>query len=205
MPKALLFLAAAVVAILNAALRTTNEDERLASVGDHRLDPVARIVGILGTVIAICALAATSCQIWTIRDNAQRQLRAYVFVRNVHIRVDDSQNNRLEIDLTVENLGSTPATDYYFWACTVLREQPVTTCLPIEPDNLKSPSKSVLAPGSIRFIHNPSLCDVPAGRPGGGIPPEERALLQNGKKAIYVLGTLHYKDAWNERLDRTPF
>jgi hypothetical protein len=169
-----------------------------------RHDRMTLAVAILGVVIGACALGITSCQVQTIKDNAQRQMRAYVFLSNVRIRVDDTNNSLLVIDLTAKNFGNTPASEYYFWACTALREFPLTTPLKTEPANLKSPSNSVLAPSDKRFIHNPDLCDGPPRRPGGGIPPEERALLQNGTEAIYVYGALHYKDAWNEKR-RTHF
>jgi hypothetical protein len=150
------------------------------------------------TAITILLWCNSTKQVAVSRDTEIRQLRAYVFLSNVHIRVDDAKNNLLEIDLAVKNFGSTPASDYFFWTCTALREFPLTSPLQIEPRDLKPLGKSVLAPGDIRYIHNPDVCDDPPRRQGGGIPAEERALLQSGKKAIYVYGTLHYKDAWNE-------
>jgi hypothetical protein len=43
-----------------------------------RHDYITRVVAIISAIIAIFALGLTSYQISTIRDNAKRQLRAYI-------------------------------------------------------------------------------------------------------------------------------
>jgi hypothetical protein len=140
---------------------------------------------------------AAESQIAVAKDTEERQLRAYVFLSNVHIRVADN-TNILDVKLDVKNFGNTPAKDYSFWACTTIREQPLVNKLPDIPD-YGPISKSLLAPGEKRSIYNPSLCETHSYSPWGGIPVGERQLLQNGQKAIYVFGILNYLDAWSNK------
>ena len=74
---------------------------------------------VVGVVFALCALLLTTCQIWTIRDNAQRQLRAYIVVSDTAVSCPDCGDTARAprtlpgisnfIVLRMANNGQTPA------------------------------------------------------------------------------------------------
>jgi len=45
------------------------------------------VIAGVGVILAACALLLNSCQLSTIKDNAHRQLRAYVMVDNKRSRL----------------------------------------------------------------------------------------------------------------------
>jgi hypothetical protein len=64
----------------------------------------------LTTTIAACAVVLTSYQIWTIRDNAQRQLRAYVAPIPDSFQLITVQPEKpLVAQFKYKNFGATPA------------------------------------------------------------------------------------------------
>ena len=77
-----------------------------------RHDRLALGVAIVGAIIAACALVQTSYQICTIRDNAKRQLRAYI---GLVAPADNQVANAFFppakplVRLTPKNFGLTPA------------------------------------------------------------------------------------------------
>ena len=152
-----------------------------------------RIVAIVGVVIAGCALILTSYQIWTIRDNAQRQLRAYILVDNKHIKIDNS-SNQIGIQIDIKNFGLTPARNVSNWVCVAIREFPLASKLNDYPTE-KVVSKSTLAPQGLIFRHGAAFCDDP-GLNVRALTSDERAAIKKGQKAIYVYGEIHYDDAF---------
>ena len=72
-----------------------------------RHDRVTRTVSIVSAIIAGCALLLTSYQIWTIRDNAQRQMRAYVFAKLTTHKYPPQNSDRLGIGFEIKNSGLT--------------------------------------------------------------------------------------------------
>jgi hypothetical protein len=147
----------------------------------------------LTTTIAACALVLTSYQIWTIRDNAQRQLRAYVLVDNKAINVDQS-TNQIGIEIRIKNFGLTPARNISNWVCVAVREFPLTSKLSNYPtENIIS--RSILVPQGLLFRHGAAFCDDP-GLNIRALTTDERAAIKKGQKAIYVYGEIHYDDAF---------
>jgi hypothetical protein len=65
------------------------------------------VVAILGVVMGACALGVTSCQVQTIKDNAQRQMRAYVYVTLLGSKYPKPDPNRLGITFEINNSGLT--------------------------------------------------------------------------------------------------
>ena len=72
-----------------------------------RHDRITRTVSVVSAIIAGCALLLTSYQIWTIRDNAQRQMRAYVFAKLTTHRYPPQNSDRLGIGFEIKNSGLT--------------------------------------------------------------------------------------------------
>jgi len=50
-------------------------------------DRITVVIAGVGVILAACALLLNSCQLSTIKDNAHRQLRAYVMVDNKRSRL----------------------------------------------------------------------------------------------------------------------
>jgi hypothetical protein len=60
-----------------------------------------------GVVVATCALGITSCQVQTLKDNAQRQMRAYVYLTLLNSKYPQSKPDRLGIGVEINNSGLT--------------------------------------------------------------------------------------------------
>ena len=74
-------------------------------------------------IIAICALVLTSYQISTIRDNAQRQMRAYVYITMMPPFKYPLQNpDRLGLGFEIKNSGLTWARNLTIRKATIPRD-----------------------------------------------------------------------------------
>jgi hypothetical protein len=81
-------------------------------------------VAILGVVIGTCALGVTSCQVQTIKDNAQRQMRAYVYVTLSAFKYPKSNPDRLGITFEINNSGLTWARNLVVRKTKIPRDLP---------------------------------------------------------------------------------
>jgi hypothetical protein len=106
-------------------------------------DRITVVIAGVGVILAACALLLNSCQLSTIKDNAHRQLRAYVMVDNKALRVDDF-TNQIALKIRIKNFGTTPAHNVSNWVCLAIRETPLSSVLKNYPTD-KVLSKSVLA------------------------------------------------------------
>jgi hypothetical protein len=68
-----------------------------------RHDRMTLAVAILGVVIGACALGVTSYQVQTIKDNGQRQMRAYVYVTMSAFKYPEPNPDRLGITFEINN------------------------------------------------------------------------------------------------------
>jgi hypothetical protein len=158
-----------------------------------RHDRILLRVTILSVFIAACAVVLTSYQIWTVRDNAKRQLRAYAMVESSVIGVDS--NNKLNVSITVKNFGLTPTYDFRHWACAVVRDTPdrdgdFRTASAI---TVREAPKSLIAPSAtIGKIYSGS-CD----HGETAISVDERAAIKSGKKAVFAIGVIKYRDIFH--------
>jgi hypothetical protein len=66
-----------------------------------------RMIAILGVGIGACALGVTWYQVQTIKDNAQRQMRAYVYAALSGSRYPKPNPDRLGITFEINNSGLT--------------------------------------------------------------------------------------------------
>jgi hypothetical protein len=92
-------------------------------------------IGILALIAAIIAggigifaylesheqTIAANKQIAVMKDTEEQQLRAYVFLESAQIKCCTEWGDS-QIILKAKNFGSTPAQDYHYWACVVIRE-----------------------------------------------------------------------------------
>jgi hypothetical protein len=162
---------------------------------------VSRDAGEVVPLIAMCALGLTSCQIWTIRDNTQRQLRAYVSTNVISMKLDAS--NKPDVFVTMKNFGQTPAYIYSHWACLAVRDFTMenyrtgepTPALPPNPIPTL-PGKSMIGPGDVRHKWLVAFCDEPSKLDNRPLTNDERAALRLGTKVIYLYGEAAYTDAF---------
>ena len=160
----------------------------------ERHDRIVRIVAIVGVVIAGCALILTSCQIWAIRDNAQRQLRAYV---GVVVPPDNQRINRFfppevpTVRLNVRNFGQTPAYKASYIAASDIRAFP----LPKDNDYAITVDKKLSNPVTI-FPGIFDLGDIKIVTKRA-LTAEEIASIQDcNVRRLYAWGTISYEDAF---------
>jgi hypothetical protein len=76
--------------------------KRLASWFGHE-----RVIAISSLFVSVCALAVTFFQVQTIKDNAQRQMRAYVYANLVAFEYPALNPDRLGIGIVLNNSGLT--------------------------------------------------------------------------------------------------
>jgi hypothetical protein len=141
------------------------------------------LVGIGGTIAAICTLRAIKSQEALSRDTAQRQLRAYVCVHAVAIHFTDAETVDVRVD--IKNSGQTPAYQVRQWIRVFIGTYPLAESLPEPPDDFDM-SASVIGPDGFVSI---------ARRPR---PPVDAVALGTPTKTVYAYGKVYYKDAFGE-------
>jgi hypothetical protein len=125
------------------------------------------------------------------RDTAQRQLRAYVFVSSALLKFKEP--GIPEVQVHFKNFGQTPAYDFRGWIGMYISDYPLAGSLPIAPHDL--PKGVEPLPPDRSSIHV-VLRDPP-------VLPEFVPLLGTTKGTIYVFGEMAYGDAFgNERFIR---
>jgi hypothetical protein len=114
------------------------------------------------------------------RNTSEKQLRAYVVCAGGEMT--DARELNTSLTITARNTGQTPARDV----------QMITQFTVRDPDwdgpfefSLEPASMSVLGPGM--ELENSKTFDV---------PPEMRKLLADGKKVIWIWGTVRYTDVF---------
>lgn len=163
-------------------------------------------IGIAQTLALILTIFAIMRQTGTLKDSAERQLRAYVLPDNGTIinianpvpifpgQVFPPTGAEITnvacgpiAHIQIKNTGQTPAFNVENWGNICIRECPLVATLPgkVGPN----PIRSTLGSGIIStktLFHNPVLT------------AKEIADLRAGTAAIYVYGEIHYKDIFNQ-------
>jgi hypothetical protein len=150
----------------------------------------------LAIFIAILAFGAAGYQGWVARDTEQRSLRAYIFVDTAHLGIN---NSRLpDVNVTIKNFGSTPASGFQHWACAFVRPTP-------QPNkgNKFSDISSVEAPHTIITPQGTKIKSITGwcefNLPTTPISEAERAEIKKGTKSVYAVGKIMYEDAFGVR------
>lgn len=139
----------------------------------------------------------------TMKDTAQRQLRAYVFIQDAYITnvapppplypgqirpptAAEVTNPAVGpvATLTIRNFGQTPAHDVIHWGNICIREYPLVSTLPPKDMNLPT-TRMPLSPDG-RSSKNLAMSAL--------LTPQEIQNLRNGTHGIYVYGDIIYKD-----------
>lgn len=119
----------------------------------------------------------------TMKDTAERQLRAYLVVENAQIIP-----NPQRINIIIRNTGQTPAFDVQHWGSASMKAFPLSTTEDFPaPSGLLFMSKNTVGPGITvhKYIVIPLFSAI------------DTAELVSGQKAIYVWGDVTYRDAFN--------
>jgi hypothetical protein len=131
---------------------------------------------------------ATVALFWATRDlvkdtkqNAERQQRAYVFIRGAEVRLVNGDSGVIAI-IALKNFGQTPGYQFKTWTN-------------IRIDDPDQPIFGVRNPIAQNSIIAPSA-DLNAPSPAAPITPAERAAIIAGTKKIYVWGEAAFVDAF---------
>lgn len=116
-------------------------------------------------------------------DNAQRQLRAYVFFESIAVTPVEDLPDELAVVVHYKNGGLTPAYKLTGWSRTIIGPYP--------PTGQFSPSQfarraSLLGPGATMHFSRPVRQES----------KEIRAGITSGNLAIYAFGEIQYRDAF---------
>ena len=166
----------------------------------QRRDRLARVLGIVGALIAICALGLTINQIWTIRDNAQRQLRAYVIIGGFRKVEKFALNETPHVAITFDNVGQTPAYDAtWLSGINVLPYPMEKTAL----QGFAFPEcEMIIDKNDPRWFFGKSV-DIDKYK-DKAITDDEWKSLSSGSAAIYLVGRICYRDIF-QKTRRTDF
>ena len=141
-------------------------------------------------VVSFCALLVTSFQLFTIRRNAQRQMRAYLGVLD-HKISDVAEGQRPRLQISVKNFGQTPARKVQYWLHSKLDEYPLQNNLPERPFR------------SERIVLFPTDGTTPTFELADPFNAADMAGLQSGNRRLYVYGQIRYTDAFDH--DRNTY
>jgi hypothetical protein len=170
--------------------------------------------GIVGIIVAICTLKIIQRQTEAVKDSvgvmkdqhfqmrlqtvmlrnsvrvaadtAQRQLRAYVNVKESLLKFSGSV---VEGQIHIQNFGQTPAYAVRHWIHLCVERWPLQIVLPEPPEDFQM-SKTVLAPSGKHIM---------VGQLGGNTrPAPEITLGQHPTRTVYVYGRITYKDAFGD-------
>jgi hypothetical protein len=87
-----------------------------------RHDRVALAVAIMSAIISACAFATTTWQVLTIRDNARRQMRAYVYIKLNMIKYPPQNPDRIGVGFEIKNTGVTWARNLIIRKAMIARD-----------------------------------------------------------------------------------
>jgi hypothetical protein len=156
-------------------------------------------IGVLVTAVATIAIACftralkrSTDKLWEagerqlahLEDTAVRQLRAYIFPQ--HTKLMDFDSNPL-VQIIFKNSGQTPAYDTTLWATVAVAKYPLETA-PERPSGLNTESEGHVGPGGSFHI---------GGRCNPAMTANERAGVRAGVAAVYVVGEVAYRDAFD--------
>jgi hypothetical protein len=149
-------------------------------------DHITLVIAVIGVILGACALGLTSCQISTLRENAQRQMRAYVSVKIGQKGVTNFEPNKsAELELELQNSGQTPALDVSHSSILFPRPYP----LPKEMD-LTVPVPETA--GSDTTLH-PREIGV-GFKLNRTIEPPQFEAIKTGVDRLYAFGRIKYRD-----------
>jgi hypothetical protein len=185
-------LAVDVIAVPGASEEEKREraEERYERTSSDRM--LVWFTGVLA--LGTLALGAATILLWRAtrqlvieaRENAERQLRAYLGVESSSINYP--QGSQPVAALTFKNYGNTPA--YEFTINSGIGMAPSFDALPPPlPERLGEP-RGVLSPGATAVLVRTG--PVPLGR-------EQLAMLADGRSTIFVYGEVRYTDAFKKR------
>ena len=144
--------------------------------------------------LATLAIASFTLTLWrathklwlTSEKTAERQLRAYVFPKDIIIT---NLNSDPTVTITFKNCGQTPAYDKVVWASMAVAVFPLEE-EPKPPET--GPTESIAHVGPGMETHSFVKPDVP-------ITTDEINGIQSGKAALYLCGAVNYTDAFGKR------
>lgn len=158
-----------------------------------------KVLEVLAVVFILVYTGIQGCQLLVIRDQEERQLRAYVFpdhpvINNVSDDTSIKATNPVSAFVVIKNTGITPA----YKVVNILG----AAFLPF-PSRISFGSKSI----SESIVISSSSSFLPAGAPeqsgvvyvidaGAPLSMQQKEALKNGSAAIYLFGEITYYDTF---------
>lgn len=177
--SAVLALAATIIAGVGTyyLIRTFQEAKRTADAAADGVKEAARAAKAAEDAVAVAT------------NSAERQLRAYVFVKDAPISPIVA-GERIECQVIIENAGATPAYDFVVYGKMSFAPYPLREDLPPLDFETLQYSKDVVGPGGIRNKWE---------RPGVPLDDLTETQIKAGTHAIFVHGKIRYRDAFDRR------
>jgi hypothetical protein len=141
-------------------------------------------INVVSAAIALCALFVSGFLAWTIRENGQRQLRAYAAVGEPHF----GARHPVTVQIAVENNGQTPARR----VTAHLHRKWVPYGHKL-PKDFSCPDFGEVGPSSIAVLN-------PGKRKTFTFPidPKELEQVRNKETALFLYGHVDYVDVFDE-------
>ena len=168
--------------------------QRRAAVASEYQGNIARWAAGVGFVALVAAAAAAFAAIRTVRimqSTAQRQLRAYVFVRNVHVS-GFPDGDKIEVTFQVQNFGATPAYKVTAAQRVFLGDYPVPVGS-VAPDR---PPTLIADLGPSAPFSQRSPCRK--------LTADEVEAVKAKKRALYFTAAVSYVDAFGRTQTTEP-
>ena len=165
----------------------------IAFIHDYREEIVATGTFVMAIFTVVLGLAtvflysATRDLVENADQTAQRQLRAYVFVKDAFVRNIDGPD-RFAVHTYLKNFGQTPAYRYSVKGAAKYTPFP-NTDFSRDPKGDQRVLQSILAPGG----ESAFVVDLPL-----TMTDEIKAALKSGQTAIYSFGIIEYDDAFKK-------
>jgi hypothetical protein len=137
------------------------------------------------TEAALIAAKAARDTVEIMKDTAQKELRAYVFLSSAS-RIKKKEDGKLWLKVVFKNFGQTPAYACSHWASEAVPSNPQRLDVFPRPPRGMPQSVYTLPPGS----------QIEIWEPGTEIKPLSEGDIRSGLNALYLYGEIRYKDAF---------
>jgi hypothetical protein len=143
---------------------------------------VSLILSVLALAVSVLAAYYTGQQVRVAKKTAQQQLRAYVFIRDGGVILNEKASGAQAV-IQVQNYGQTPGYDFQSWTGIAVgdtRDDPYSKLVE-EPKQ-----KSIIGPSADFNVPSEAVT----------LTPEQMSAIRSRHAAIFVWGRIRYRDAF---------
>jgi len=133
----------------------------------------------------------TGLTVATMKDTAERQLRAYLSSKIVEIPVNIDDHGKLSVTTTVKNYGNTPAHSMMGSNHIGIYNLPITDTNPLDKVTLADEiSKSSIAPGEVYYMTITLKKQF---------TQNDISIIESGGRALFLVGEIKYVDVFGKQ------